>query len=840
MIVGSGIFVSPNEVFQQAGSIAAGLLSWVIASFLACLSALVYAELGTLLPTAGGDYDYLTAAFGPSVGFAYLFSTVIVNKPASQAIMGITFAQYIGRVALGRGSVLEALNTLDVCPAGADHNISTPVRDYHEARGRDIDGHIPNTFLVAVAISCVVAVTLLCSASVHFGRRVMSVLTFAKFLVITFLVSSAAVFAFRHHSDGDPVVENLLPSPSGHLLDGGFSVVGLVNAVAAGLFAFDGWACVSNLPEDLRDPSSIPTIVVSAMAAVLGVYILLNIAYLAAVPNAFFALHNSTSAQSPPVATDVSPHPVRKGVTPVGVTSLAGSFAETQMSSLSPPPATVVLTQTLSMFAPTANSQSGFIHSALTSPAHHPSSSIGHPHLVHHPSHPSLPFFPTGPNGGTPRSESVPIALAAAAAATSCSVWAVGTVACLVGIGILATLQSSLMTGARMIFAAARAGEAPAFLAAVTPWKTPVGSLLLMASLAIGLLLSPLGQRLSDLMAFFAVASWIFYGLIGVALLVLKSRAKSAAAISMSSDMQSQVHIAPKPAVPGSLYGAVDARTLPSPAEVDLAAQPLGWGVVRPSLPADRSLVLPHPSSSPVLRSVSGSADWLRPKHVSNVDAATFHQHLIARGSKWQKPSWRTSDERSSLPQHLPLSHSSCPAITPPRPSLRAPHMMSSGPTGSNGLDLGAGWADARFRGSVSRSFGSLASGYAVIPAVRQWHSPMYPLAPVLLVLMSLFLMATLIIASPFPSLVSLFLVVVAIPLRVCVNHLLRVVPLGWKCALCCFPRFSTAEFSFGRSSQPVPLAASVEGITCPSPVLRSQSLALLPRGECSVVVDLT
>jgi amino acid transporter len=94
IIVGSGIFVSPRGVLQQCGSIGLSLIVWGTCGLTALLGGLCYAELGTSIPTSGGPYSYILAAFGPLPAFLILWVTVLIRIPAGNAIMALTFANY--------------------------------------------------------------------------------------------------------------------------------------------------------------------------------------------------------------------------------------------------------------------------------------------------------------------------------------------------------------------------------------------------------------------------------------------------------------------------------------------------------------------------------------------------------------------------------------------------------------------------------------------------------------------------------------------------------------------------------------------------------------------------
>ena len=95
IIVGSGIFVSPRGVLQEAGSVGFSLIVWILCGVLSTIGALCYAELGTSIPESGGDYAYIKSGFGSMLSFVYLWLNVIILKPAAQAIISLTFAYYL-------------------------------------------------------------------------------------------------------------------------------------------------------------------------------------------------------------------------------------------------------------------------------------------------------------------------------------------------------------------------------------------------------------------------------------------------------------------------------------------------------------------------------------------------------------------------------------------------------------------------------------------------------------------------------------------------------------------------------------------------------------------------
>ncbi|KAK8730880.1 hypothetical protein OTU49_007675, partial [Cherax quadricarinatus] len=93
-IIGSGVFVSPGGVLHYAGSPAAALYVWTICGVFCTIGAHCFSELGTMLPAAGGEYAYILYAFGGLPAFLTLWVNVLVIRPAAQAVVSLTFAEY--------------------------------------------------------------------------------------------------------------------------------------------------------------------------------------------------------------------------------------------------------------------------------------------------------------------------------------------------------------------------------------------------------------------------------------------------------------------------------------------------------------------------------------------------------------------------------------------------------------------------------------------------------------------------------------------------------------------------------------------------------------------------
>src|SRR5579864_5825209 len=94
-VIGSGIFLVPTDMVKAVGSPGMVFAVWVFGGVLSLFGALTYAELSAALPEAGGEYAYLTAAYGPFFGFLYGWTQTWVGKAASIAALATGFYTYL-------------------------------------------------------------------------------------------------------------------------------------------------------------------------------------------------------------------------------------------------------------------------------------------------------------------------------------------------------------------------------------------------------------------------------------------------------------------------------------------------------------------------------------------------------------------------------------------------------------------------------------------------------------------------------------------------------------------------------------------------------------------------
>ena len=98
IVIGASIFRLPSIVAGQVGDDGLILLVWVLGGAISLIGALCYAELATAFPSTGGEYHFLTRAFGPRVGFMFTWARMTVVQTGSIAFLAYVFGDYASQL----------------------------------------------------------------------------------------------------------------------------------------------------------------------------------------------------------------------------------------------------------------------------------------------------------------------------------------------------------------------------------------------------------------------------------------------------------------------------------------------------------------------------------------------------------------------------------------------------------------------------------------------------------------------------------------------------------------------------------------------------------------------
>ena len=279
VIIGSGIFRVPSPIAQVSGNIAGIALVWVLGGLVALFGALSIAELAAMYPEAGGPYVYLREAYGRPL--AFLFGWMwLLTTPISWAAQSLIFAEYLGFF-VPLSVVLE---------------------------------HI----IAAVLIVLVAAANY---RSVKLGAVIQNLSTGAKVLAIVSL--SAAIFLFAPGGAHNPLHTETLGAAH-------WSGIGI--GLVAALWAYDGWENLTTLSGEVRNPQrNLPLALIGGVLVVLVVYLLINAAYLRALPLPQLAASKSIASDAATVVMG------RAGASVVAALVMLSVFGTLNGSILSSP-----------------------------------------------------------------------------------------------------------------------------------------------------------------------------------------------------------------------------------------------------------------------------------------------------------------------------------------------------------------------------------------------------------------------------------------------------------------------------------------------------------------------
>ena len=228
IIIGAGIYETAPTVAKSLGSGPLVMLIWLAGGFLALTGALCYGELATAYPQAGGDYVFLTRAYGPFAGYLFGWSQLAVVRPGDIALMAFIFARY--------------------------------ARTLYDPFG---DSRL---FYAAAAIVVLTGINIL---NVKAGKWTQNLLTLAKILGLV-AISIAGLLA--------PEVKSL-PVESEAFTWGGLQL-----ALILVLFTFGGWSEMAYVAAEIKRPQQniIRGLIIGTLT-VTALYLLINGAFLSAL-----------------------------------------------------------------------------------------------------------------------------------------------------------------------------------------------------------------------------------------------------------------------------------------------------------------------------------------------------------------------------------------------------------------------------------------------------------------------------------------------------------------------------------------------------------------------------
>src|SRR5689334_785358 len=277
-MIGSGIFIVSSIIARQVGSPGWLLVVWLVTGLLTLMASLSYGELAAMMPKAGGQYVYLREAFSPLWGFLYGWTLFLVIQTGTIAAVAVGFARYSGVL----------------LPWISESNyLIAPVR---------FGGYAFSLSTAQFVGLCMIALlTFMNTRGLRLGKLVQNVFTTAKtgaligliiLGIIVGLKSGAGAENFSHFWTLRGTLQEVGPGLTAAVAFGLF--VGICVAQTNSLFSADAWNNITFTAGEVKEPRrNIPLSLAFGTFLVIGLYLLANVAYLAALP--FAAIQNAPS-----------------------------------------------------------------------------------------------------------------------------------------------------------------------------------------------------------------------------------------------------------------------------------------------------------------------------------------------------------------------------------------------------------------------------------------------------------------------------------------------------------------------------------------------------------------
>ena len=293
-VIGSGIFIVPAGVARNVPFLGGIALVWVVGGLFSLAGALTLAELGTMLPNAGGPYVYLREAFGRLWAFLFGWTELLVIRTGSIATLASAFGLYFDLLVPAPGGIPPL-----VWQTGA-------------------------AVLATVTVAAINVIGTRIGGGVQVVGTVLKVGALATMIVLPFVMGK---------------VNPALLTPVWSSLPGADLFGGMMLAMVSVLWAYDGWVNAANLAEEIRDPGrNIPRALIGGMGALIALYLGMTLIYHMVLPLAEISSASSIKGNPRIVAADFFQTLLgRVGLSVIGLVVMASTLISLNGNALSGP-----------------------------------------------------------------------------------------------------------------------------------------------------------------------------------------------------------------------------------------------------------------------------------------------------------------------------------------------------------------------------------------------------------------------------------------------------------------------------------------------------------------------
>jgi APA family basic amino acid/polyamine antiporter len=304
-MIGSGIFLVTSDMTRQLGSGPLVLLAWLLTGVITLMAALSFGELASMMPNAGGQYNFVTRIYGKRMGFVYGWAVFSVIQTGVIAAVAMAFAKHLGIFTWNHEKVVFSFVLF-----GTTFKL--------------LAGQL-------IAIGSIFLLTLINSLGIQEGKWIQRIFTLAKLIALSALIMGGLYVLFGGSLNGvknyfwenmssgashfvSPDDLNPLKSsvetvggaqlheviPQWQSLAGIGLLLAFASAMVGSLFSSDAWQGITFMSGEVENPSkTIPKALLYGTFIVTVVYCLANVAYMAVLPLKGLNLADAMAAVGP-------------------------------------------------------------------------------------------------------------------------------------------------------------------------------------------------------------------------------------------------------------------------------------------------------------------------------------------------------------------------------------------------------------------------------------------------------------------------------------------------------------------------------------------------------------
>lgn len=235
IVIGSAIYVLPALVAGQAATLPWLVAIWLTGGVLSTIGAMCYAELSAADPRSGGDFNYISSAFGRRFGLTYGWMQLSAIIPGNIAVMSLVFGEHVGR------------------------------------------SFAPQIPVYVLSLLAVGALALINLAGTVMSKHTQNLLTVLKVVGLSLILLAGILASPQTPTNADRVAPTAADDATS---TEGVAETSLALALILAMYAYGGWSEAAYVAAEVHDARrNVPRALILGMGGITLLYLLINLAY---------------------------------------------------------------------------------------------------------------------------------------------------------------------------------------------------------------------------------------------------------------------------------------------------------------------------------------------------------------------------------------------------------------------------------------------------------------------------------------------------------------------------------------------------------------------------------